>query len=134
MGMTLEGLDQLVRNCDNLVTALQSDKAKEIFLKAGTLVRDEAKQIVEVYDGPARTDVTPGELRDAIFVAPGPDELPNVVVGVNLANVDYALDVEFGNGFQAGQSYLRAARDNKAAEVLEILASELQGLIEDTVK
>lgn len=134
MGFSVEGLDQVIGNIDSVLRALDGPEAKAVFVRGAEVVRDAAKGIVEVYSGPSRPDVIPGELRDAIFATAGAEQLPDAIVGVDLEKVPYALDVEFGNDHTAPASFLRAARDSRASEVEDVIANGLRQVIEDAVR
>lgn len=130
----VDGASEAIANIDAILEAMRGAPAKAAFMRGAEILRDEAKSTVEVYSGPPEAGIIPGELRENIFAAPGPEDLPNAVFGVSLDLVPYAIDIEFGNTRQAAIPFLRTAAETAGDQAIAAVADGLLSMIEDSVK
>jgi hypothetical protein len=123
----IDGIENAIDMFDRQETILRSSEVQQIFKVAGDAVAGTARELVRVYNGPPLKDVTPGELRDAIFVrAYSKDTVPYVLLGV--AGVRQALPIEFGNDHNAAFPFMRPAIDQWEAQIGPLVEQSLSAL------
>lgn len=126
-GFHIDGIENAIDLFDRQETILQSNAVVQIFQAAGDAVAGTAREIVRVYDGPPLKDVTPGELRDAIFAkAYTKDTVPYVLLGVK--DVSYDLAIEYGNEHNAAFPFLRPAVAQWEDQIGDLVGSALSSL------
>lgn len=131
MSFHVEGIEDALLEFDRMDTVLHSKEIAQAFQVAGDYVAARAKELVPVYAGPAREDVTPGELRDAIFAhSYVKDGAPAVVIGVRQDEAPYGPFIEFGTEHNAAQPFLRPAIDGTADTTEQLVAAAIAKLLE----
>jgi HK97 gp10 family phage protein len=125
----VEGLDELQRNCDKIISRTSAEKLKEVFLHGAKIIRDEAKDLA-----PVRT----GTLRRAIFAAPGDPRKSDALAGVSMKSVakggaPHAMLVEYGTSKMAPRPYMRPAIAAARPAVARIIADGIREAIEDAL-
>jgi HK97 gp10 family phage protein len=127
--MKLEGVPQMVKTVRDIGAALSgesssafNDRLKDVVMKPAMVVRDEARDLVPVVTG---------TLKDAIFAGPLKDK-PGALVGVK--GVYYAAFVEFGTSRSEARPYFRPALNATRPLYANMIAGDLQKLIEDVAR
>ncbi len=120
--LRFEGMDEILQNLSNVIDKTTGKAVKEVYLKAGLRLRDQAR---------SRVPVKTGALKEAIFAARGDENKPNVLVGVNYKKAPHAHLIEYGTVRAPAHPYLRPAVSASADEMRRIIESGLRRIIED---
>lgn len=121
----IEGLNEILGNVAAVMDGVTGRAVKETYLKAGLVLRDNARRLA-----PRRT----GTLRLSIFAARGDENKPNVLVGADHRIAYYAHMVEYGTVRQPARPFLRPAISASAPEMKRIIETGLRQIINDRIK
>lgn len=124
--LQVDGLPELKRAIRAMAEAGRTVEAKRLYLQAGAVLRDAARQLAPY--NPRRKRGT--HLRDAIFVGGGPLSKPDVLVGVNRRKAPHAWIVEFGRRGWVGKPYWRPAISSTKRTILDMISRGLCALFE----
>jgi HK97 gp10 family phage protein len=130
--VTVSGLDQLDKNVALLRRLPYTEEAKKVFMDAGRIVRDRARDYAPFDSGRKKGT----HLRDAILVSPGPKSFPDVLVTVRYRRpgAPHAHLVEFGTVKMAARPFLRPAVSATRLQVQAQIKREFLQLIKETPK
>ena len=120
--MRLEGLEDVLGRLENVIDRTTGKEAKEIMLKAGLILRDDARD---------RAPVQTGALKRAIFAARGDENKPNVLVGVNYKIAPHAHLVEFGTVKTNARPYMRPAISSASPKMAQTMKDGFEKIIKD---
>lgn len=137
---SFSGIRELQENVARVLDATSGKKIKQVYMDAGTILRDEARRNAP-FDPKRESGF---HLRDAIFVDEGAAEKSNVIVGVQsvlrgtkkLARAPHAHLMEFGfhqrdGKFNPGKPFMRPAITSTKAEIRTALKSGLIKIVEE---
>jgi len=124
--ISLLGDKRLQRKLERLVVAAQKRVIRSALRKGGHILRDEAKALCPVRTGALRKSIKVRAIKGkratiGVVVASGTRE----ELGLKAADYYYPAAVEFGTGNAPAHSFLRAARDAKRDEVIEVIKREI---------
>lgn len=123
--LTIEGLDKILDNLDNVLNKTRAEELKGVFMDAGKVLRDRAKA-----NAPVRT----GLLRSSIFAAEGKPDKADVVVGVSHKTAPHGHLVEYGTVKMSARPFLRPAITSSKAQVGSIIITGVRGIIDSAIK
>ena len=109
-------------------------KAKEVYMMAGLVLRDEARDLAPIIKKNPKNPKAwqlPGVLKKAIFAAYGKESEPNVLVGVNYKIAPQAHWIEYGTSRIPAQPYMRPALTATRAKCVAIIAEGFRGIIDE---
>lgn len=109
-GFAIEGLKEIQDRLSKILNETTGREAKRVYLGGGIILRDQVRRNAP-YDPKRKKGV---HLRDAIFAAAGPEDIPNVLVGVRIGRryqggAPHAWLVEYGSSRSRAQPYFRPA-------------------------
>ena len=122
----VEGIDEMLAKLRALKVVPRN--AKETFVRAAMVIRDEARDLV-----PRKS----GRLHDAIFAGAGDPKKPDALVGVNQdwrrGGAPHAHFIEYGTSKRPAHPFmrpaLRAARPTAARIIAEGLRSDIESAL-----
>lgn len=117
----IEGLDETLQNIANVLDKTSAEQLKGVYLKAGQVLRDRAKQ-----NAPYRT----GTLQGAIFAARGKPEKSNVLVGVNRKKAPHGILLEYGTSRMRPRPFFRPAITETRPQMTEIIVNGFMEAVE----
>jgi HK97 gp10 family phage protein len=124
--MKIDGVDEMYDTLERILKYTDGSAGamlKEEFMKAATILRDRAKQLV-----PVRT----GRLRDAIFATKKAIERPNVLAGVSRRGpraAPYANIVEYGRHGAQAHPFFRPAITSTRGAMAKAIVEGFQRVI-----
>ncbi len=124
--VTVENLTELQELFRRLNQISVTPEARQGYIKAARILYNRARELCPW--GRKRKKGT--HLRDAIFLGPGPEHHPNVLVGVNHKKAPHAHLVEYGRRGWAGKPFFRPAWAQTRPAVLQTVEATLLQLLE----
>lgn len=123
--ITVEHLSELQHLLRQLNQLSVTPEARRGYIKAARILYDRARALCPW----GRTRKKGTHLRDAIFLGPGPEHHPNVLVGVNHRKAPHAHLVEYGTRRWRGKPFFRPAWMQTRTEVLRTVEAVLIALL-----
>jgi HK97 gp10 family phage protein len=126
-GVGFYGIKETIEKIEQMISMGQPGKpmykaAKEVYIKAALVVRDEARR---------RAPVKTGALKKSIFAAHGNENKPNALVGVNYRIAPHAHLIEYGSMKNRPYPFFRPGISASANEVKKIIETGLKKIVED---
>jgi HK97 gp10 family phage protein len=128
----IEGFKELQDKFAAVIDAPSAKEAKQLYYEQGRILRNQARENAP-YD-PGRKKGT--HLKDAIFVSAGPEEKPDVLVGVRYKapGAPHAHLVEFGTSKMPANPFFRKAIAQAGPTIASNIKSGLIQIIEKAAK
>lgn len=129
-GFAIEGLKEIQDKLSKIVNEVTGREMKRVYLDAGKELRDQIRRNAP-YDPKRKKGV---HLRDAIFANAGPENIPNVLVGVRIGRkyrggAPHAWLIEYGSSRSRAQPYLRPALSQKGPQIGRTIKDGLLDII-----
>lgn len=121
----VEGLEEILANVSKVINKTTGAEAKNVYIKAGLVLRDKARQ-----NAPFKS----GALRRGIFAARGDENQPNVLVGVNYKIAPHAHLVEYGTVRMSAFPYMRPAVTMTAPQIGQMIKDGLLKIVASYAK